>query len=382
MATIRIKRSTGSSAPSSLANAELAFAEGNSTLYIGVGTGGAGGSATTVAAIGGTGAFLPLSGTATASGTYTFSGGVTFSSSVALGASATATTPASEDDSTAVATTAWVLDRIGAFGAGTVTSVALSLPNLFSVSGSPVTSTGTLTATLSEQAANAIFAGPTTGSNAAPTFRSLVAADIPDLSGSYLTVTTASTTYAPIDSPTFTGTPAAPTAAAGTNSTQVATTAYVDGAVAAIVDTAPEALNTLNELAAALGDDANFATSISTSLGEKLVKASNLSDLTDASAARTNLGLVIGTDVQAYDAELAALAGLTSASDKVPYFTGSGTASVADFTTFGRSLVDDADAAAGRSTLGLGSIATQAANDVTITGGTISGATIDGGTFS
>ena len=154
-----------------------------------------------------------------------------------------------------------------------------------------------------------------------------------------------------------------------------------------------------------------------TSFGRSLVDDAN------ASAARTTLGVVIGTDVQAYDPELAALAGLTSAADRLPYFTGSGTASLATFTSFGRSLVDDADASAARTTLGLvigtdvqaydaqladiagltptdnnfivgngtnfvaesgatartslglGSIATQDANNVNITGGSIVGIT-------
>ena len=120
--------------------------------------------------------------------------------------------------------------------------------------------------------------------------------------------------------------------------------------------------------------------------GSTIAIANGGTGSTTASDARTALGLAIGTDVQAYDVELAALSGLTSAADKLPYFTGSGTASLATLTTFGRSLIDDADAATSRTTLGLGTIAVQNANNVTITGGavsniTIDNVTIDGGTF-
>jgi len=80
--------------------------------------------------------------------------------------------------------------------------------------------------------------------------------------------------FAPLASPALTGTPTAPTAAAGTSTTQVATTAFVGTAVSNLVASAPAALDTLNELATALGNDASFSTTITNALAAKAPLAS------------------------------------------------------------------------------------------------------------
>jgi hypothetical protein len=92
-----------------------------------------------------------------------------------------------------------------------------------------------------------------------------------------------------------------------------------------------------------------------------------------ASVARTNLGLAIGTNVQAYDAGLQSISGLTTTADQMIYTTSSDTYATTSLTSAGRALLDDASASAQRTTLGLGTLATQDANSVAITGGTISG---------
>jgi hypothetical protein len=87
-------------------------------------------------------------------------------------------------------------------------------------------------------------------------------------------VTTADNLKANLASPALTGTPTAPTAAAGTNTTQIATTAFVGAAITNLIASAPGALDTLDELAAALGDDANFAATVTTNLALKAPLAS------------------------------------------------------------------------------------------------------------
>ncbi|MFA8200202.1 tail fiber protein, partial [Escherichia coli] len=141
---------------------------------------------------------------------------------------------------------------------------------------------------------------------------------------------------APLNSPALTGTPTTPTAPKGTNNTQIASTAYVMAAIAALVDSSPGALNTLNELAAALGNDPNFATTMTKALAGKQPK----------------------------DATLTALAGLATAADKFPYFTGNDVASLATLTKVGRDILAKSTVAAVIEYLGLQETVNRARNAV------------------
>jgi hypothetical protein len=317
--TIRIKRraSGAAGAPSSLANAELAFNEVDDVLYYGKGTGGAGGTATTVEAIGGSGAFVTLTGNQTISGNKTFTGtvslqtlsGITTVGDVVIGGNLTVNGTTTHVNSTTVT----VDDKNIELG-------SVASPSDTTADGGGLTLKGSTDKTFN-------------WSNATDAWTSSEHLDLANGKAFYI------------------------------NTSQVLSATTLG---TSIVTSSLTSVGTIS-------GGTWQGTAIGTSYGG--------TGATTASGARTNLGLAIGSDVQAYDADLAALAGVTSAADKVPYFTGAATASVATLTSFGRSLIDDADASAGRSTLGLGTLSTQNANNVSITGGTVDGVEIDGGSY-
>ncbi|EPJ3003529.1 phage tail protein [Escherichia coli] len=107
------------------------------------------------------------------------------------------------------------------------------------------------------------------------------------------TINNALALKAPLSSPALTGTPTAPTAAQSVNNTQIATTAFVKSAIAAMVGSAPAALDTLNELAAALGNDPNFATTMLNALSGKQPLDNTLTNLSgkDVAGLLAYLGL-------------------------------------------------------------------------------------------
>lgn len=595
--TIRIKRSTTTAAPSSLANAELAYSENSSKLFIGVGTGGVGGSATSIVAIGGDGAYLTLDTTQTISGSKTFSG------SVNLGSSATAVTKSVGDNSTAVATTAYVdavaagldlsvagdsgaisidhaTETLGIYGGTALTSsasgnnVTISLDNTTVTPGSYGSSTQIPTFTVDAQGrltaagiANVATTLSTAGDSGTGTV-DLLSQTLSILGGTGLTATASSQSVTlNLDNTTVTAGSygsasavstftvdaqgrltaagqqtisithsnvtdfdtqvrtsrldqmAAPSASVSMNGqtlTNVGTPlnandatnkAYVDNAVSGLVwkDSAnllatsnvsltgtdatlvidghaaldsgdvgyrllligqttgtengiyeytvsggnytlvrTSDADTYQELIGAAvfikegtsyantgwlqsdhyitsfgGQDwVQFSGAGAYTAGDGLVAVGTTFNVGTASASRIVInsndidlatsGVSAGTytqvtvdaygrttsganpttlsgygitDAQPLDATLTALAGVTVSADQVIYSTGTDAFSTSSLTSFGRSLIDDADAATARTTLGLGTIATQNANNVAITGGTIDGITLDGGVF-
>ncbi|KHS92615.1 tail fiber protein [Pectobacterium parvum] len=177
--------------------------------------------------------------------------------SPALTGTPTAPTTAQTANNTQIATTAFVKSALAAL-----------------VNGSPA-ALDTL-----QELANALGNDPhfsTTVVNAIADVKT----DVANKLNAHASILDAHPQYAPKASPAFTGTPTAPTAASGTNDTQLATTAFVKAAVAALVNGSPAALDTLQELATALGNDPNFSTTMLNALAGKLAKDQNGADIPD-----------------------------------------------------------------------------------------------------
>lgn len=130
---------------------------------------------------------------------------------------------------------------------------------------------------------------------------------------------------ADLNSPVFTGIPAAPTAAENDSSRQIANTEFVMRAITSLIDSSPEALNTLNELAQALGNDPNFATTVTNALAGK----------------------------QPLNALLTALSGLATSANKFPFFTGTDKVALATITSTARALLSQSSIEGMQTTLGL-----------------------------
>ncbi len=379
--TLRIKRSTGSSAPTSLANAELAYAEGNNILYYGTGTGGSGGSATAIEAIGGDGYYNTLSTAQTISGNKTFTGTVDLSGATIpsftcnQNLTVTGNLVVQGTTTTVSSTTITIADKNIELAKGAANDAAADGGGITLDSGDGDKTWNWVNSTDSWTSSEHIEVA------SGKTFRINANNVLSQTTLGSTVVSSSLTSVGTISTGVWSGTDVAVAAGGTGSSTASGARTNLGVAIGSDVQAWDAALDDFAGLTQGTDKLPYFSSSTAMATADFTSYARTLLDDGDAATARATLGVVIGTNVQAYDAELAALAGLTSAGNKLPYFTGSGTASLADFSAYGRSLVDDADAAAARSTLGLGTMATQNLNAVNIDGGTIDGITLDGGTY-
>lgn len=482
--TLRLKRRASGGAvgaPAALLSAEPAFNEADKILYYGFGDDGSG-NATSIIPIGGEGAFLTLGTAQTVTGNKTFTGTLTVATPSAAGHAATkayvdgliagATIPdgnkgditvsgsgATWTINTGAVTYAKLGGTVPTWNQNTTGSAAtLTTARTLTIGGTGKTFNGSIDVSwgLSDifsanQTAKTVLAAPT-GAAGAPTFRALVAADLPDLSGTYQPLDAELTALASLTSaankvPRFTGAGAAglldfstDTTLAGNSDTiipsQKAIKAYVDGLIAAndamVFKGVINASANPNYPAADAGHTyrISVAGKIGGASGPNVEVGDMLLCTVDATAAGTHATVGaswaiiqtnidgalttanIGSTVQAYDATLQNLAGLATAANQglyltgtdtfatfsltaggralggvagtantFPYFSAANTVTLGSITAAGRALLDDTDATAQRTTLGLGTMATQNANAVAITGGTIDGVVLDGGTY-
>ena len=387
--TLRIKRSTGSSAPTSLANAELAFTEGTETLFVGKGTGGAGGSATSIIKIGGKGGFFDkdtvqnankvLSGPTTGS-----DAAPTFRALVAADIPTLAHTKISDFD-TGVRTN--TLDQMAA----PTSAVAMNSQKI----------TGLADPTGDNDAANkgyvdgvaqgldvkdSVVATTTANGTLSSAFANGQSIDGVTLqTGDRILIknqTTASQNG--IYNVNASGAPS--------RTTDMATGSNAAGAFVFVEEGTVNAENgftcTTDTGSAVVGTNnltfAQFSGAGQIIAGDGLEKSGN----TLSTDLKANGGLVIESTELALKLDASSITGTLAIGDGG---TGATTATAAltalGFSNYAKTLIDDADAAAARTTLGLGSIATQAANSVAITGGSIinlttfDGITVDGGSY-
>mgnify|MGYP006268393907 CR=1 FL=1 len=348
--TIRIKRSTSTPSPTTLANAELAYSENSSKLFIGVGTGGADGSATSIVAIGGAGAYLTLDTAQSISGDKTFTGSV----NLAGASSVLVPTVSKATNTTAAASTAFVQSVVADYlptTGGTISS-NLTISGNLTVQGTTTTVNST---TVDVADKNLTLGNVGTPTNATADGGGLTLKGASDKTFNWVNATSAWTSSEHLD--------LASGKAFYINGTSVLSGSALGSGVTS------SSLTSVGTLTSGTWN----ATTIAVNKGG--------TGATDAATARTNLGLAIGTNIQAYDADLATLAGMQ---------TGAATA-LALLTASEVGVIDGSTSATG-TTLALadrmvinnaGTMAQVALSNLVtfLEDGPTSGFDVDGGTF-